>query len=648
MRRFVKLSTTMILICLILAIPTISMLTLATPPDIVVHIRSPDSTPDYAPAIILPQNQTEIWLNRTVRISEFLFIRVIDEFNISNTKDRPFTAIVVYYPVKFWEDMISITVLGAYRNDSFRPLEYALYYRSKEYVGVLIKFYTLLDKYSLILQNTFKVRVIFELREGLFEIKPYGTKLGIYLNMTPTPFVPYPIKSLVVSFISPEDTTLEFDYVKPTSGKTLFGGNNFRYSKENLPPMDPSLNLTKQLSRYGFESEVCALWSTTKAIPVVRHANRSVFVTRSYQVYIVDNLVISCYSLEAPAENPEESKWKLSSIRVGLAANVSQIIEVKDNTRKLSYAKDLDKDLPESIYVLRVDFPTPIVAGESRNIYIKYLIKLDKKFISGDKFNLKLPIAPLLNTSLYTLRLSIKTSAPTIINLPKGYIARYYSSGMENLFISQFKQVVLAFERLNPKDIDYALLTIDYDWKIFLNSYFVLLIYVLIASIAIVEISCSIHRLARKPVKPKEVKKIADLEKFIMNYETIIATDKDLWAAAYENLLLRRPVMTFISDYSKKIIKLGEKIDLMFITMKGLKSIAELYDYLIELEKVEERLSIYKQRLIESAERYTRGELPDAVYTTRVEAILLNLKDDLNRREMLIAKIRDWYLSLTT
>ena len=221
MHRFIRLGVTGTLIIILLIIPIMGVLTITTPPRISVDTKKFSVTPYYAPTTILPQNQTEIWINRTVKISEFLFIKIVDEINITNTKDRPFSAIIIYYPVKFWEKIRQIRILGAYRNDSFKLLNFMIYYRSAEYVGLLIKFYTLLDKYVSILKNTFRIKILFELREGLFEIKPFKDRMGLYLNMTPCPFLPYPIKSLVVNFISPEDVNLEFEFVKPESIRTM-------------------------------------------------------------------------------------------------------------------------------------------------------------------------------------------------------------------------------------------------------------------------------------------------------------------------------------------------------------------------------------------------------------------------------------------
>ncbi len=645
MHRFIRLGVTGTLIIILLIIPIMGVLTITTPPRISVDTKKFSVTPYYAPTTILPQNQTEIWINRTVKISEFLFIKIVDEINITNTKDRPFSAIIIYYPVKFWEKIRQIRILGAYRNDSFKLLNFMIYYRSAEYVGLLIKFYTLLDKYVSILKNTFRIKILFELREGLFEIKPFKDRMGLYLNMTPCPFLPYPIKSLVVNFISPEDVNLEFEFVKPESGKTLFGGRNFKYSKENLPPMDLSLDLDSQLERYGFDSEIKAVWSTEQGLPIVRYAERSIVITKSYTVLVEDHLVVSLYSFEEPAENPEQSRWKLSSIRVGLAANISDVIEVRDDIGKLDFDKTVDEDLPRDIYTVRVNFKSPIIAGENRNVYIKYVIRFNKKFIRNGKFNITLPLLPLVNTTIYTAKLSVKTYVPTNAILPMNCEAKYYERGQEKFFIVQFSQAVFAYNNISPRDIGWLVLVFEYDLGTLLSSYFVLLLYIVILTILVAEVLLVARWAMYRYVKPKEVKRLANLEKFIINYETIIASDKDLWVTAYRNLILRRPTAAFIDDFTKRQSKLNEKVNIVVASIRRLREIAEIYDYLTELGKVEERIRLFKQRIIEVAGHYIRGNLTDEVYEARIEALLLNLKDELNKRERILNTIRDFYIS---
>jgi len=645
MRRFIKLGATGALIIIFLIVPIMGMLITISSPAISVELREPQEFPNYAPTVILPRNQTEIWVNRTVWISEFLFVKVVDEINITNTKGELFSAMQIYYPLKFWRKVMTLKVLGSYRNDSFRSLDFTINYKSVDYVGLVVKFYTLLDKYVSVLRNTFKLRLIFQLREGLFEIKPFNNKMGLFLNLTPCPFLPYSIKSLTVKFISPEGTNLEFDEVKPVSGKTLVNGKDLQYSKEDIPPMDLSLGLTDQLKRYGFESEIKAVWSTDSGLPIIRHAERSVTITRSYLIIVEDHFVVSLYSFGEPAENPEESKWKLSSIRIGLAKNVSEVLEVRDDIGKLTYSKTSDEDIPEDVYTIRIDFKSPIIAGELRNVYVKYTIKLGEGFVDNGKFNVSVPLLPLVNTTVHTARLCVKAYVPTKIIMPINCEAEFFETGAEKFFVVQFSQVVLAFKSISPGDNGAMVLLFEYDLTSLLSSYYVLLAYIMIVTILLAEALLAAKWAMTRYVTPKEVKRLRKLERFIMNYETIIASDKELWAEAYRNLMLRRPTAAFIDELSKRYSRLNEKINVVMAAIRGLREIVEIFDYLVELGKVEERIRIFKQRIIEVASQYVRGEVSDEIFETRMEALLLDLKDDLNNRERILNTIRDFYIS---
>ena len=600
--------------------------------------------PEYSSAYVLPENQTEIWINRTIIVSEFLFVRIYDEINISNTKTRPFSAIQIYYPRGFWEKSITVRVFGRYKKEKPRPLDFFVHHRSRDYIGLTVKFYRYLSKDDSSRKNTFRVIIIFELKD-VIKVKPLKNNIGLYLNITPCPFVPYPVKQLIVMAITPEDANPETDLVKPIEGKGLVK-NNIRFKYSDIPPMNFSMNLKAQLVNYKFGSNISLVWSTQTPPAAIVYAERYVEISQSYEIRVEDKLMVSMFSLEEPKESIDDTKWKLDSVRVGLAPNVSTIDEIRDDIGKIEYENVSDKDINSTIKTIKIKFKRPIVAGEIRNVSIKYTIRFDEKFLEKTNiFNISIPLCPVVNSTLYSYSLTIKSYVPVDMALPINYTNMRLDRGTEKFLLAMYEAKTFAFSYVYPSQNKMIFLAIKYSIEHMTRSYLVLSMYVIIISTLVVELSLLLRLLIPRILPPGERERIRSIEQFIRAYETIIAYEKDTWVGAYENLIIKRPSASYIDEFRKRnsyITKQYEKLAPLF---KRIKEYSEIYDYVIELEKLEERINVIKQIILSKASDFVAGKLETEVFKTRCEALLLELKDYLNTRERIIGHIRDFYLT---
>ena len=631
-------------ITVVLVIVPLGLGFVVQPPAIDARVLAKAPEHKYATAYVFPENQTEIWINRTVYTSEFLHVKIVDEINISNTKNRPFSAIQIYYDRKFWENLVTVKVLGKYGNDTARPIDYYIHYASEDYIGVTVHFYVYLDKYISVLKNTFRVFLIFE-QVNVVEVKSLNDKIGLYLNMTPCPFLPYPVKNLRVGFKAPEDTTVEIDDVVPVSGRSK-KENDIFYKFSEIPPMNFSLGLSEQIKRYKFDSPVRVVWSTNTPPIAISYAERDILITQSYEIIVEDKVSLSIISIGPPADSPENTKWKLSSIRIGLAQNVSDIILTEDDVGKIKYDNTTDKDIRDDIRTIKLNFLRPVLPGEIRNVSVKYVIKLKDGFLQeNDIFNVSIPFCPILNTTINTYVLRIRSYVPVSFAFPKENIASSDRYGAEKFFLAIYRDMSYGFIDVNPSENLIVNLLIRYDIRYSVRTYLILTLYIILVSIIIIEISLLARTAMLKIISPVEVKRTKKIEQFVKAYETIIAYDKKTWADAYENLIVKRPTAAFIDEFRRRNVNITQQYEKLIPSIDEIKEIPELYDTMIELRKVEERINMLKQLITNITVDFVSGKMDSDVFQNRCEALLLELKDNINMRERLINNVRDYYLS---
>lgn len=644
MGRKIIRSSLALFITFVLVIVPLGMGLIVQPPSVDARILSKKVPQSYARTYVFPKNQTEIWINRTVFTSEFLHVKIVDEINISNTKTRPFSAVQIYYDRKFWEKSMIVRVLGKYGNDSARTLDYYIHYISEDYIGISVRFYVYLDKYVPVLKNTFKVILIFE-QEGVIEIKTIKGKIGLYLNMTPCPFLPYPVKGLKVRFSAPEDANVEIDEVVPVSGRSKKGDDVF-YTFSDIPPMNFSLGLKEQIKRYKFDSPVRIVWSTSIPPIVIPYVERHILITQSYEIIIEDKISLSIISPAPPADSPEDTKWKLSSIRVGLASNISRIISTEDDVGKVKYDNTTDKDISSNIWVIKINFLRPVLPGEVRNVRIKFAIKLKDDFLEENNvFNVTIPFCPVLNTTINTYVLRIKSYVPTVLTFPLNHTTSSKRWGAEKFFLAIYRDMSYGFVDINPSENLGLNLLIKYDVQYFVRAYLFLTLYVIMVAIVFVEIALLARAAMLKIVLPAEAKRMRKIEQLIKAYETMIAYDKKTWGDAYENLIVRRPTAGFVDEFRRRNNNILQQYEKLIPLINEIKKIPELYDVALELEKIEERINVLKQIISNIAVDLLAGKIGSRIFRSRCEALLLELKDNINTRERLINTMRDYYLS---
>jgi len=647
MKRLIK-GTGLTIIVLIMVVVPLFATFMIPPPDIKVDIRVPEHKPTYRNAIVFPHNQTEIWVNRLIKPSEFVYLKVIDDINITNTRDRPFSAIQLYYDRKFWDRAIRVRVFGQYRDDEPRPLEYSLYYISGDYVGLTVVFYIYLDKYAPARKNTFRVRIIFEFAD-ILKVKPYKDKVGIYLNISPCPFLPYPIKRINVKLVAPEDGSLPEnveDVVRPNVDYEK-KGTNISFTRKDIPPMNFSLGIKGQLKRYKFGEDIGIVWTMDKAPPVVPYMERTIVVTQSYKIEVTDRISVSVFSIEKPSESPTETKWKVEGFRVGLMPNVSKIEKIYDDAGPLQYRNTTDDDISENIKTIEVDLKSrPIIAGEIRNITIKYMIQLNEKFLGDDnKFRVNTTFGPVINTTIKLFSLKIKSYVPIQITIPANYTKRISDISSEKSLVVLYRCDEIIFTNL-PESLNGEMkLVFGYSTIYSLRPFFVLSIYTITSVYILVELGLLIRIMIARIMTPREIRKIESIERLIKAYETIIAYDKNIWADTYNNLIIKRPSAGFIDDLRKKNTTITKQYEKLLPLLNKLRVEREFYDYVIDLEKLEERINIVKQIIISLTTDFVAGKIDKEKFRERAEALLLELKDLLNRRERIISSIRDIYLT---
>lgn len=631
-------------ITFVLVIVPLGLGFIVQPPSVDARVSSKKAAHEYVMSYVFPENQTEVWINRTVYTSEGLFVKIVDEINISNTKNRPFSAIQVYYDRKFWEKSVTVRVLGKYGNDSVRALDYYVHYVSEVYVGISVRFYVYLDKYVPVLKNTFKVFLIFE-QVGVVKVKAMNDKIGLYLNMTPCPFLPYLVKGLRVGFSAPEDAKVEIDEVVPINGRSKKEEDVF-YTFSDIPPMNFSLGLKEQIKRYKFDSPVRIVWSTNTPPTVISYVERHILITQSYEIIVEDKISLSIISLAPPADSPEDTKWKLSSIRVGLASNISRIILTEDDVGKIKYDNTTDKDISGDIWVIRLNFFRPVLPGEVRTVRIKFAIKLEDEFLEENNiFKVTIPLCPVLNTTINTFALRIKSYVPTSLTLPLNYTTSSKRWGAEKFFLAIYRDVSYGFIDVNPSENLGIDLLIRYDVRYFARAYLFLTLYVIMIAIILVEIALLARAAMLKIVSPIETKRTKKIEQFVKAYETMIAYDKKTWGDAYENLIVRRPTAGFLDEFRRRNNNILQQYEKLIPLINEIKKIPELYDVALELGKTEERINMLKQMVSNIIVDFLTGKIENRIFRSRCEALLLELKDNINTRERLINTVRDYYLS---
>jgi len=636
-------------IALLVFVATVATPFIILPPNIDVSVIEKPAPADYRNAYILPENQTEVWINRTIYVSEYLFTKIRDEINVSNTKSRPFSAIQIYYDRNFWEKSLTIRVMGRYKNEKPRYLAYYIHYVSSDYIGITVGFYNYLTKYDSSEKNTFRVIILFEF-VGIVKVKPFGDKIGLFLNITPCPFLPYSVKEIYIRAITPEDASLEEKEAKP-EGLHGIVGSDVKFVCRDVPPMNFSLGLKDQLNHYKFGSNISVVWSTNKPPISITYARRIIEISQSYEIKVEDTVLVSMYSIEKPIEYVDKNKWKLDSFRIGLAPNVSKIDEVRDNVGKIKYDNATDKDIKSSIKTIKVLFSRPLIAGEVRNVTIKYTIKLNERFIGKNNvFNISMPQAPVVNTSLLMVSLKVRTYVPLTIRLiaKTNYSQVISESGLEKFLLVSYRSVTMVLNDVCPSINGYMLLMFRYSPLYIVRTYALLAVYVAMISILIAEIGLALKVLIPRFIAPAERERIKIMEQFIRAYETLIAYDKSTWVDAYNNFVIKRPTASFIDDYRTKSTNIVRQYEKLVPVIKKLKEYAEIYDYLVELEKLEERINVIKQILISIASDFIAGKIEAEIFRSRSEALLLELKDYLNNRERIIGYIRDFYLTKTS
>lgn len=650
LKKILQLGTMSIIIIILLAVAFLGPISTAFPPTIKDKTKRPESL-YYSTHALLPHNQTDIWVLRSVYISEFWYIKVIDTINVTNKDDRPFNSIIIYYPLEFWRLIDTFLITGSFKDDAPQPLNYTILYLPKDYVALKVLFYVALTKYSDAEKNAFKVYVTFYLKSvDILEFETVEDKIYVALNITPGPYLQHYINNYVTMIYSPDDPTisLEVDRIKPTVGKEIIEDRIVKYTKDNIKPMNLTLDPSEQLKTYGFDSQIRIVWSLKNGTPVIRYAHRTIEITQSFKIKIHDHLVVSIASFYAPELNPKKTKMSLSEFRVGLATNATDI-SVRDNIGKLDYGNTTDKDINETIRVIRVDLKTrPLVPGDVRDIYIDYEIPLTDKMLLRDNntFIVYIPLAPIVNTSFLLDGLTIKTAVPITLVFPTTYKNKMVKFQTEKFFLVQYTSLTYSFGRILPYQNGLVTLLIDYHPLSLIRSYIILTLYVIIGSLIILEILFALRLIAKRVIAPKQMKAIAELERFIKAYETIIAYDKNLWGETYTNLLLKRPTPQFLDELGKKSDNLHQQYLKLVPLINKLKKDPTLFDYLIELEKIEEFIKLLKMEIVNLTREFLGGKVNTDIYKSRAEALLLNLKDQINSRERIINTIRDYYLSL--
>jgi len=637
---------TMIMVALILILIVAPALYayVVTEPKIEVYVMSRKPEPRYSHFAVFPKNQTEIWIKRIIRPSEFLFVKIIDEMNITNTRERPFSALQVYYSRQFWEKISRVRIFGSYAGDRFRLIDYEVNFKSGDYVGIAVYFYTYLDKYVPARKNTFRIRLILE-SNNLLEVIPHKDGVGIQMNISPCPFVPYYVKRLLVRLLPPEDANPDEKQLSPLDYTRV--GRNISYKKEGIPPMNFSLSLKKQLDWYKFGQNIRIVWTTKTPPPVVPYVRRTIEITQSFRVKVRDEMSVSICSAEVPAESPRDIKWKLSTLRVGLAKNVTKIIKIEDNIGKLSYSNVTDDDIPSEIKTIQINMSSrPIVIGEVRNISIEYEVKIGEEFLlENNTFSLPMPFAPMLNTTILLYTLRIKTCVPLKVAVPKKYFSVGESRSVEMFLVLKYITKKMSFRDVYPSFNKQIKLLFRYDTLQFIRPFAVLLLYVTLGAMLVAEVGLASRAILRRVVVPPERKGDEDLERFIKAYETIIAYDKRTWADAYESMIIRRPSTGFVEEFRRRCTYIGKQYEKLLPLISELRGDVELYDYLVDLETIEERLNVIKQIIVSILTDFVAGKMDPTVYKLRAEALLLELKDYLNARERIINTIRDIYLT---
>jgi len=576
-------------------------------------------------SIIFPTSKIEVRVSRIIETNNYLYTWLNDTIEILNKNASAFNGFIIYFPKEIWDKITHISVFGKLLNENKTKLEWNYYISTKDFLAISIDLKTFVKP-----DETYIIYLHAEV-PNLVRMSKSETSLFFSYDFPQKVLIPYNVTSMTIEFLSPKGSSLIDNEIYPSNGS--ISGNSLTYDLVNVSAFNDSVSVSSIVWTHF-------AW-TMNEIPLgVPFVERTIRVRLDGTVEISDHI-----KLEAKA--PEfigsmtATPWKTNNFTIGLAKDAKKI-SVKDEFGDLEWASETNNFGTENITIIRISFRVPIIAKTTVDIYVHFVISGESQ---NGYFDAEFPLAPKINATIGTFILKIEGGERNIIiNGPEILNNQVKSYKLVGIGLSKKEVISIIVSNLYPswnEEINMRyLFTLNY----YLSTWLLIFIIVLPLTSSALLLALYLSKKEEILYVPEIIEKTKIREnilKYIKQYEAYIALDAQLEQFVRTKILTKRPTRGALEQLNKRIRNLRSLRDSLYEISDRLEKEPELSNITNNLNEIETRVELSRERLLNEIQRFLRGKIKRAVFIKRCKDILKVIKEDSERRRRYINRLKD-------
>jgi|GEM_PF-4206920 len=580
---------------------------------------------------------------RTFNINDYLYVILNETIKIKNEDERSFNAILIYYPKDFWRKIVYFRVLGAFKEEDLRKIEWRIHTFSKDYIGIAVIFERPIykgEEYTIILLS--------DLPNFAWLESPNNDDIYCYLVVYKMPLLPYKLDKARVSIIAPPtgDVQVTFEDIEPKEGKSISGSEVY-WVESNVEPFNFSTPYEKLVKiKYFYKLKTIAPEGYTYLPLRFPNAIREIEITTSGKIRVRDEFYIEAITPASNAHNVARD-WGTLKLRIGLAENVENI-RAYDDFGKLDVTEDKGEGIFENYTFVEVKLRTPVTGNELVKFYVEYTIQ---PVVKNDTISLSIPLSPIINATMSSYTLRILTPHILSMNLSSCNPELMYNESrwtIERLLIPYMERR-LHFSMLIPPMNTLIHLRIDMNKLVLLRAVVIMtpLAIVLVTLTLMITEAVTVKRRRALPEIPRRKRIIATVSQLIKAYEEYIAIENETDQKLIREILGRRPSASTLMDLRNKMEETYKKRETIFMLIsKIISQYPEVREYASELRRIEGRLTIIRRMIFEEAEKFLKGEVSKVEYDALIYEYIDAIIHEKTKRVRIVNKLKSIFFAI--
>lgn len=576
--------------------------------------------------------------SRAVTISPYGVITLNDSLDITNYDSREFNAILIFYERDYFGKLFNIHVFGKSEKGKREKLDLIPYLDLPNYIGFVVKLDRYVEKdssYSLFISADTQLVPAIDIVQG---------ELYLSFQFPQMINLPYKVSTMEVIFETrDQNARIVEDKISPSTGEKD-SETKYKYSFTNI--------FAFNVSNPGNATIVNFVWKTTTPLMYVEYLQREITFGVSDKMSVKETFYI--YVVAPMNESGSiNTKWKLDTLTIGLPTDIKGV-SARDPFGRVQIRKTASNLIPEKLDAYIITLRTPLMSGGPYRLTVYYSITTKSDYFDSKdgRWNVSLPLAPVINTTILNLRVSV--------SIPDGYLLKHVNlsdervemiRGVDTFLLGLLVYNTFTFSAQNvfPSMNNYLSIEVETSYTplvaMFIKLFLLVLLFITVIDLILVKYVFA----EREEITPEMVEVRTrfkrDLSNFIKYYEEFIAAETDLDNYIREKITVRKSPRVIREDLNRLMREVKSKRDRISLLSERLTADREVYKIVQELLKLEERVSFTRRELISDWSQFLGGKLGKKELTVRARNVFGDLRVYKVSRVRLVNRLKNIYAS---